>query len=423
MSQPPHGRVGPDSADRPGEAEIREELRRILESPIFRRSHRCHAFLDYVVQKALAGQLEELKERNLAVDVFGRAPEANLTEDSIVRVGAREVRSRLAQYYVTPKAAEDTVHIDLPAGSYMPEFRRIQRAQPDHPAPPQPAVQPRAASRRTSVLWLAAAFLVAGPVAFLLWPSNPDEAAFRQFWSPFLQDKAPLLIAVAHPIVYHPSARATQKNNEIHPPPSPLAQQVIRLPANELDGSDMIPVIGQYVGFGDLVSVSDLAVFFARKGKESRLRLASQVEFPDLKEAPGILVGAYTNRWTIQLSQSFRLRFAFTTDGRSSIQDAADPKRQWALPGPSVDGSALEDYLLIVRLVNSNSGKPLLIVAGLKQYGTEAGGRLLVSPEHLGVLLRRLPADWPNKNLELVLHARVIGNSPAPPDLEASHLW
>lgn len=147
------------------------------------------------------------------------------------------------------------------------------------------------------------------------------------------------------------------------------------------------------------------------------------MEFPDLKDAPAILVGAYTNRWTIQLSPGFRLRFAFTADGRSAIQDAADLKRQWALPGASIDGSAQEDYLLIVRLMSSSSGKPMLIVAGLKQYGTEAGGRLLVNPEHLSVLLRRLPAGWPSKNLELVLHARVIGNSPAPPNLEASHLW
>lgn len=276
MSQPPHGRAGPDSADRPAEAEIREELRRILESPIFRRSLRCHTFLDYVVQKTLTGRLEELKERNLAVDVFGRTPDANLTEDSIVRVGAREVRSRLAQYYVTPQAAEDAVHIDLPAGSYIPEFRYIPRAPADHPAPAQPVAQPPAASRRALVLWVAAAaFVVAVPVTVLLWPSNPDEAAFRQFWSPFLQDRSPILIAVAHPIVYHPSARATKRNNEVHPPAFPLTRQVIQLPASELNGSDMIPVIDQYVGFGDLVSASDLAVFFARNGKDSRLRLAS----------------------------------------------------------------------------------------------------------------------------------------------------
>src|SRR5579883_3399505 len=89
-------------ADSPTPDEIHAQLRRILASPVFHGSKRCQQFLEYVCDKALAGDAGALKERSIAIEVFGRRPDAaGHGEDTIVRVGAREVRKRLAQYYVT----------------------------------------------------------------------------------------------------------------------------------------------------------------------------------------------------------------------------------------------------------------------------------------------------------------------------------
>ena len=63
------------------------------------------------------------------------------------------------------------------------------------------------------------------------------------------------------------------------------------------------------------------------------------------------------------------------------------------------------------------------MVAGLKQFGTEAGGRLIADPDQLGALLRALPKGWEDRNLQLVLHSRVIGNTPAQPEIIATHVW
>src|SRR5215813_10741765 len=89
--------------NRPSPEEIRRQLGSILKSPAFHGSKRCHQFLEYVCEKALAGETGALKERTIAIEVFGRQPQSDLGEDTIVRVGAREVRKRLAQYYVTPE--------------------------------------------------------------------------------------------------------------------------------------------------------------------------------------------------------------------------------------------------------------------------------------------------------------------------------
>ena len=36
---------------------------------------------------------------------------------------------------------------------------------------------------------------------------------------------------------------------------------------------------------------------------------------------------------------------------------------------------------------------------------------------------RKLPEDWENRNVHLVLLARVISNTPAQPEMVASHVW
>jgi len=91
--------------------------------------------------------------------------------------------------------------------------------------------------------------------------------------------------------------------------------------------------------------------------------------------------------------------------------------------GANDDGSTLDDYLMICRIRSLYTGGVLMVAAGLKQFGTEAAGHLISDPEQLGPILRKLPAGWESQNVQLVLHARVIGNTPAQPEVVATHVW
>src|SRR5437016_10733011 len=77
---------------------IREQLERILESPGFRNSKRYPNLLRHVVERALQGQISDLKERTLGIDVFGRSPNYDPAADPVVRVSAGEIRKRIAKY-------------------------------------------------------------------------------------------------------------------------------------------------------------------------------------------------------------------------------------------------------------------------------------------------------------------------------------
>jgi hypothetical protein len=406
--------------------EIRRELETVLASSSFRASKRCHDFLHYVVTKSLSGDADSLKERTIAVQVFGRKADADLGEDSIVRVGAREVRKRLAQYYVND-GARDNVRIDLHAGSYHPLFHfRSGVAVGEErvaPAPPPPiAVDvPAALPPGTRVWWRwVAGALILGAAAAVAWRLTPrgEPAEFEAFWHPAFSQQTPLLIAMAHPIVYHPSERLIdldeQKNGV------PTAQRAINVTAESLK-SPYVPVFDQYVGFGDAVAASKVSVLFAQHSRQVRIQLSSKMDFAETRDSPALLIGAFTNRWTMEVAQGLRYRFAMSGI-KPWIVDSVTGQ-QWKLDGKTDSGRSNDDYLVVARLIHSQTGGFLVIGAGLTQYGTEEAGRILTDPAVLVPLLQKLPAIWRTRNVELVLHSRVMADTPTQPDLVASYLW
>src|SRR5690349_8199373 len=85
------------SADRV--AALRRHIKEIVEGTEFKGSQRSCKFLKHIVNHALAGDWDSLKERVIGVELFGRTPSYNAVEDAIVRVTASDVRKRLRQHY------------------------------------------------------------------------------------------------------------------------------------------------------------------------------------------------------------------------------------------------------------------------------------------------------------------------------------
>src|SRR3954447_7822114 len=118
-------------------AAVDAQLARLLQSSRFRNSKRSQALLRFVVQAALAGDQNSLKERCIGAAVFGRETAYDTGQDPIVRNAAIEVRKRLAQYYMEPEHASE-LRIDLPSGSYLPTFT-IEAPPVAEPSKPIPA--------------------------------------------------------------------------------------------------------------------------------------------------------------------------------------------------------------------------------------------------------------------------------------------
>jgi len=132
--------TGTDSSATPAPAEIRGQLERITASEVFRRAERQCRFLRYVVEQALSGKTDRLKGYTIALEVFDRTPDFDPNIDSIVRVEAGRLRSKLRDYYRQPGAA-DPILIDLPRGTYAPVIRRAAGGAPPADDVPREAVR------------------------------------------------------------------------------------------------------------------------------------------------------------------------------------------------------------------------------------------------------------------------------------------
>jgi len=102
-------------------ADIKSELDLILRSRAFIQSHRIRRFLEFIVEESLLGQPHRLKEYVIGLEVFDRREAFDPRVDSIVRVEARRLRTKLEEYYGA-EGREDGVRILLRKGSYVPIF-------------------------------------------------------------------------------------------------------------------------------------------------------------------------------------------------------------------------------------------------------------------------------------------------------------
>jgi TolB-like protein len=152
----------------PSRDEVGHQLDRLLASEMFANADRASRFLRYVVERTLAGDGDRLKEFVIGVDVFDRDDQYDPRIDSIVRVEAGRLRSKLDQYY-SRATADDRVVIHMARGSYVPAFEyRTHRSEST--ALPTPEVSPLAWPIRGAVIAGLASLAL---IAVLVWSSRP----------------------------------------------------------------------------------------------------------------------------------------------------------------------------------------------------------------------------------------------------------
>lgn len=385
-----------------------EQLQLIVDSEFFRGSQRCRQFLTYSVNYVLEQRpLGELKERTIGIEVFHKAANYDTAQDNIVRVTANEVRKRLAQYYGENEHKAYPV-FQLPSGSYAVCFRWADdepvttTAIPILPEPNTtfPETTSATPAVRNSFKWKLGAAILTLMTALLLiglWKRQHDADLVARLWAPFLDNPKSLVICVGEPVAYRPNS-----NHD--------------LPLNNND--HMVPLPGQFVGTGDAYALADISRYVSRQRRDWTLLTRSSTSSENLFNNPSILVGAYSNPWTLALTEHLRFYFG----DNNTIHDRAQAGKMWTVP-MSPTWSTDHDYAVVSRLISPSTGQPILIVAGVYSYGTRVAAGFVLDPDLLADALRDAPKDWDRKNFQFVLHTKIIGNTPARPELVATHFW
>jgi hypothetical protein len=184
----------------------------------------------------------------------------------------------------------------------------------------------------------------------------------------------------------------------------------------------IVRVPDTFVGIGDSNAGFLIGRTLQSFGRSSNTRLGNQVSFSELEAEPVVLVGAFSNRWTMSMTD--KLRFSFVErNGKRLVADRDNPSRVWGVPSLKNTGKASEDYALISRLLVSPTGQSLICVAGISNYGSQLGGEFVTNPLSLQALIKRAPRNWQSMNLQVVLRTTVVNDSPGVPEIVAVYFW
>jgi len=434
-----------NSGAQPSAELVREVLHQILESEDFKTSARGKQFLSYVVHYRLENHPEPLKERMIGAALFNRPLDYATGDDSVVRAQAREVRRRLERYNMA-HGRQHRLRIELPLGSYTPEFRweaapelsdEALRGQPQtahlvlapldraHPRLPTSNWSENLAGIRRFWLWTTLLLCVLAALSALLYLRlHPvqQKSTLSLFWGPALASNKPLLICLPKPIFYRPSVDLYKRSEQY---PGEFDREVYRmnhrphLKINDtIKWGDMFEYYDFGVGQGDVQASVRFSNFLGHMGKDSEVRIGNGYSYEDLRNSPAIVIGAFSNPWTMEMTAG--LHFSFVDDKESlRIQEQGAKGRKWT----TIHGVVGEDYGLVTRLLDSNTGQFVVLVAGIEGSGSDAAADLIVDGKSLAKALKDAPRDWPQKNVQIVLSTTVKDFAAGPAKVIAVYVW
>jgi len=437
-----HSQDRVSGAPEPLATQVQKTLYDVLKSVPFRASKQSQQLLQYIVDQSLAGHLERLKERIIGAEVFGRRVDYDTNEDPIVRARAAEVRKRLAQYYVG-EGNSCQIRIEISPGSYLATFSDPGKARLKEPVASEilpvgpPAQQegiphPESSvdlphsvpdisgfrSFRLGILSIALVLAASGIMALILRPRSPLE----KFWSPLLGTSKSILIYTGANPVYMPSDQLIERYKATHHLSDlDTAGHEFLIPISDdqkLGAGDLLEMKNEFATLGDVSANVSVASLLTHFNHAFDLRSGEDVAFGDLRQSPSVLIGAFNNPWTLQMTGD--LPFVFGSG--LTIKDQSDPKRQWH-PVYSSENKIQVDYALIARLPHSKTGEPLITIAGITQSGTRAAAEFITSPQGIRDLVSSAPAGWSNKNVEFVLQTKVVNDIPTSPTVVAVRAW
>ncbi|MBV8857989.1 MAG: hypothetical protein JOZ02_13735 [Acidobacteria bacterium] len=451
------------------------QLEKVLQSRTLQNSESLKAFLRYVVEKSVDDEAVLLKEYTIATEVFGRNSDYDPRIDSVVRVQAGRLRTKLQEYYTT-EGKGDPIVIDLPKGHYHPVFVRAQAAGEGGPAADAAlapgavasnghdaaaaqagehaqAVERPAAGRGRAVTYLLAGLLLLfAAAAVALYASNrelherlattaaaapgADPASgteeFKAVWSQFVDDPQPALLVLSNPTVYRfineadpdtLAARAIQ----LSPAQTRLLANAPEFKGQWAGGESprLIPSLGMYTGMGEAIGLHRLTDLFRTANKNIQLKQSRQVSAADLKYRNVVLLGSiYVNEWTRRLPsvEKFSYTFAATIENRDP---QPGEEREYKPQFDPQTGELTIDYALVTVKPNVSGEQAVMTLAGIFSEGTEAAAEFVTTRNHLATLgqhLRQLGGpNGPPKYYQALLKVGVENGTPTTIELLSLH--
>lgn len=396
------------------------QVEKLENSRTLHGSESLRKLLRYLARHAIEHPGAPLKEYQIATEEFGRPSEFDPAVDSMVRVQAGRLRTKLIEYYAS-EGADDSIRIELPKGTYNLCFRH--RRQKEYRTPvPEPSGRPPVASPATvpriwffvvlgiSVLLcaaLAALFLVHRRSLAAAGDVNASPSpVLQQFWKPFFQGPhEPWVVFSNAAFIGRPETGMRYFNSSKDSP------ELVR---------------DHYTGVGEVLAVHVLDQAFTSLGRTVRVKRGSLFSLDDAKDNDLIFVGSPSENLTlleIPGTREFVFRRVDSGPRKGDLAVAnVNPQpgeSTFYLASPSAE-PLNEDYAVIALLPGLNAARSVMVIAGTTTFGTQGAVEFVGNPGTLKQLLPHLSASNTNwEPFEALLHVKIAKGVPVESELIA----
>jgi hypothetical protein len=346
--------------------ERKAEVQRVLISAQFRRTPKLQRFLELVCDYYFQNKGGEINEFLIATEAFGKGPEFDPSQDSLVRVQAREVRRRLREYYQS-EGQDSRLILDIPLGHYVPDFTVVENPAPEKP--PRPFKTAGFMLGATVLVCIAILFFtdrerrqLLGASALAAGRTTPAQSPLlSRLWGRFLDSDVPTLLVLSNPDVGEckPGPRAADGS-------SPL-----------MIAADGSPCPDEYTGMGEAVALHFVTNQFKAAKQALIVKQSRMVNADDIKRYNLILLGGKSvNAWTRRLGDDLRL------EESASYATVFNQKTK----------ELIRDRAIIALRKDVTTGHWLLFLYGKHSQGTQAAAEASSNERFLSELKWPAPA-------------------------------
>jgi hypothetical protein len=396
---------------------IRQHIREIRDGEAFKDSPRSGEFLQYIVEKAISGDVEALKERVIGAELFGRSPSYNTGEDSIVRVTASHVRKRLLRHYERNGETSE-FHLSLRSGSYVPEITRHANGagslipssnttdKPKDAPVASEALAKQRSGRIARSIWILLCLGLAVACAALAWQIHTMRTTARgwdgqptvgAFWSGFLDPHRETVIVTTDSSI--------SLIEDIRHEPITFDDYTSRRFLEQIQASDMVAERKEdlseifnhnVISFGEarVIQMLDAEIPLKYPRDIVRARVFSADQFAQNNV---ILLGGKKAQPWVHL---FDNELNFITDYNDArswpfVRNRNPKPGEPAIYPPAPPGLAnpMVGYTTIAYLPNPNRMGHVIILAGTDSDATAAGAAFLTSESQLAKFRNALHVD------------------------------
>ncbi len=345
----------------------------------------------------------------IAVEVFGRGTDFDVSQDAAVRVYIHKLRRKFEEFYAAhPEPGGG--RLSIPKGEYRLILEPAAADVADAAAPVPAAVSAKRRLDPWKIVALGAIGVLAAATvtAGLLWQhlSGREFKGVRDnpVWAKLLNDTRPITVVLGDYYIFAEADELSQPKRLVREfainSRSDLDQYLMEHP--ELSDRYMDAQLA-YLPTSSAYVMADIMPLLAATHRPVRVTMMSELEPDALKSSDVVYVGYLSGLGMLYDVTFSGSRFSVGSsydellDGKTRthyVSQAGDryfrPSDDSAAGGPSV----YREYSLITGF-EGPSGNQILVIAGMRDIGLMQAGEALTGPRSLRQLSERLPAGAP----------------------------